>query len=58
MELDVIEKNQRLIHCIEMTMGCLNPLSKNNDERLAWYRLLDAINGDEPRENLAKEDRA
>ena len=40
---------ERLRCCITMAMGCLDPLSKNPDERLAWYRLHDALNGKEAR---------
>lgn len=39
----------RLRRCIESAMGCLDPLSNIPDERLAWYRLLDALDGREPR---------
>lgn len=39
----------RMRRCVEAAMGCLDPLSRNNDERLAWYRLLDAMEGREPR---------
>ncbi len=42
----------RLLRCINMAMGCIDPLSKNRNERLAWYRLLDAIEGREPRSFL------
>jgi len=35
-----------------MAMGCISPLSERSDERLAWYRLLDAIEGREPRQSL------
>jgi hypothetical protein len=44
--------------CIHMAMGCISPLSANNDERLAWFRLLDAIEGREPRGGLEQELRA
>jgi hypothetical protein len=47
-----VEMTQR---CITMAMGCLDPHSKNPDERLAWYRLLDALDGKEPRAALAPE---
>lgn len=42
----------RLLRCINMAMGCLDPCSSNWDERLAWYRLHDALDGKEPRERL------
>jgi hypothetical protein len=38
--------------CITMAMGCLDPLSNDPDERLAWYRLHDALEGKEPRNCL------
>ena len=41
--------NDRLRRCISMAMACLDPLSSNPDERLAWYRLLDALDGKEAR---------
>lgn len=34
---------------IKMAMGCLNPGSRSFDERLAWFRLSDVLNGYEPR---------
>ena len=43
---------ERLLRCINMAMGCISPLSKNIDERLAWFRLLDTIEGREPRDSL------
>lgn len=43
---------ERMLRCIHMAMGCISPLSRNYDERLAWYRLLDAIEGREPRQAL------
>ena len=46
---------ERLIRCIRMAMGCISPLSANVDERLAWYRLLDAVEGKEPRDRLEPE---
>lgn len=46
------EEIARLLRCINMAMGCISPLSQNKDERLAWYRLLDAIEGREPRNYL------
>lgn len=46
------EEAPRLLRCITMAMGCISPLSRNLDERLAWYRLLDAIEGREPRYSL------
>jgi hypothetical protein len=43
----------RLRRCIGDAMGCLDPESPNNpDERLAWYRLHDAMQGREPRARL------
>lgn len=45
----------RLMRCIDMAMGCLNPGSKNHDEVLAWYRLYDAEMGREPRPYLEPE---
>lgn len=42
----------RILRCVNMAMGCIDPLSKNRDERLAWYRLLDALEGREPRNSL------
>lgn len=42
----------RILRCVNMAMGCLSPLSKKPDERLAWYRLLDALEGREPRAKL------
>jgi hypothetical protein len=46
------DENARLRRCINMAMGCISPLSENPDERLAWYRLEDAVNGREPRASL------
>lgn len=43
---------ERLMRCIDMAMGCLDPDSKNRDERLAWFRLYDAKMGREPRAGL------
>lgn len=44
------KENRRLHRCITMAMGCLDPDSKNPDERLAWFRLFDAESGvGEPR---------
>lgn len=40
----------RLKRCISMAMGCIDPESRNPDERLAWLRLHDALAGKEPRE--------
>ena len=42
----------RMRRCITMAMGCLDPLSRDPDERLAWYRLADALDGKEPRSCL------
>lgn len=46
---------KRLRLCISMAMGCISPLSKNIDERLAWYRLLDALEGRFPRPHIYTE---
>ena len=43
---------ERLLRCVGMAMGCLDPESKNRDEALAWYRLFDAEMGREPRASL------
>ncbi len=40
--------------CITMAMGCLDPHSANLDERLAWYRLKDALDGREPRNSISE----
>jgi len=40
---------EQMRRCIQGAMGCLDPLSTNNDERLAWFRLQDALEGREPR---------
>ena len=40
----------RVLRCAYMAMGCLDAESANRDERLAWLRLLDAMEGREPRE--------
>ncbi len=45
-------REERLLRCISMAMGCLSPHSQRPDERLAWYRLLDAKDGREPRASL------
>ena len=42
----------RLKRCAASAMGCIDPCSQNRDEQLAWYRLLDAIEGREPRDKL------
>ncbi len=47
--------NARLLRCINAAMGCLHPLSDRPDERLAWYRLLDALEGREPRQSLPED---
>jgi hypothetical protein len=39
----------RVLRCVRMAMGCISPTSRDPDERLAWYRLLDAVEGREPR---------
>lgn len=46
------KEEDRLRRCITMAMGCINPLSESRDERLGWYRLLDALEGREPRASL------
>lgn len=46
------DETGRLLRCIQMAMGCLDPLSKNRDERLAWHRLCCAFYGQEPYTNL------
>lgn len=43
---------ERLMRCINMAMGCLDPESANRDEALAWHRLYDAEMGREPRPKL------
>jgi hypothetical protein len=43
---------ERLLRCINMAMGCLDPESANRNEALAWYRLYDAEMGREPRAQL------
>ena len=53
---DLEKKKDRLERCIAMAMGCLDPLAKRPDEALAWYRLLDAIEGREPRSSLSNGD--
>ena len=40
----------RVLRCVNMAMGCIDPDSQNLDERLAWYRLFDALEGNEPRD--------
>lgn len=45
----------RLMRCIDMAMGCLDPESQNRDEALAWYRLYDAEMGREPRASLERQ---
>lgn len=42
----------RVLRCVYMAMGCLSPIAANRDERLAWLRLSDAVNGREPRDGL------
>ncbi len=51
-ELNGATEIERLRRCISMAMGCLSPHSQRPDERLAWYRLLDATEGREPRSRL------
>lgn len=51
----IAEKNAeiaRLRRCIGEAMGCLDSDSANPDEKLAWYRLHDAMQGREPRAQL------
>jgi len=55
---ELTEQVARQRRCIHMAMGCISPLSPNNDERLAWFRLLDAIEGREPRAGLEEALRA
>lgn len=50
---DLGRQVERMGRCVTMAMGCLNPQSKEPDEALAWHRLLDAIEGREPRPSLA-----
>lgn len=47
------QRAARLTRCIVMAMGCLDPNDDNPDVRLAWFRLVDAIDGNEPRASLA-----
>lgn len=54
--VELKRENKRLLRCINMAMGCITPLSRNVDERLAWYRLADAIQGKEPRAALASKE--
>lgn len=42
----------RVLRCAYMAMGCLDAMSTNRDERLAWHRLSDAFHGNEPRNEL------
>jgi hypothetical protein len=49
---DMRKDIDRLMRCIDMAMGCLNPDSENRDEALAWHRLYDAEMGREPRASL------
>lgn len=58
MSADLANESARIMRCVRMAMGCISPLSKNNDERLAWFRLLDAVEGREPRPALKERDRA
>lgn len=50
---EYIERSDR---CITMAMGCLDAESKNPDERLAWLRLSDGMEGREPRTTLSSMD--
>lgn len=52
------EDNARLLRCIDMAMGCLDPNSTKPDEALAWWRLLDAKEGREPRAGFRNVDAA
>lgn len=47
------QRAARLTRCVVMAMGCLDPNDDNPDVRLAWFRLVDAIDGNEPRASLA-----
>lgn len=46
-----VKEPGRLRRCISMAMGCISPIH-GGDESLAWYRLLDALEGREPRSSL------
>lgn len=46
-----VKEPERLRRCISMAMGCISPIH-GGDESLAWYRLLDALEGREPRSSL------
>lgn len=48
------QRAARLTRCVVMAMGCLDPNDDNPDVRLAWFRLVDAIDGNEPRASLAE----
>jgi hypothetical protein len=50
---DACRTIDRLRRCITMAMGCLDAESKNPDERLAWLRLSDGMEGREPRAALS-----
>ena len=49
---EAADEIKRLMRCIDMAMGCLDPTSRNPDEVLAWHRLFDAEMGREPRPSL------
>jgi hypothetical protein len=49
---EVARQVERMGRCVTMAMRCLDPLSENPDEALAWHRLLDAIEGNEPRASV------
>jgi hypothetical protein len=46
----------RVLRCAYMAMGCLSPMSQNPDERLAWHRLCDALDGREPSPTMTRHD--
>lgn len=52
-----LAENARLLRCINAAMGCLSAYGATEWERLAWYRLLDAREGREPRDKLTDEER-
>lgn len=52
----LIAENRRLLRCIQRAAACLHPEVGSDHERLAWWRLWDALNGQEPRDELQKED--
>jgi len=44
---------EQLLLCIEAALACLDPASRNPDERLAVQRLYDALDGRLPRDFLS-----